>query len=162
MCNNFMPYQGGENQARRRAACQSELAELPFTQFSGTVQQNSSFTALPPAAPMERIRTRVDEAFAEIEPGAILSEAFPPSEYIPDFLCLHIGELMRVEFLISNQIVDRIGLLTEVGANYIVLKSIDGGSTMMCDMPSIRFVTIMQKHCPEIGLALTTQSRISF
>ena len=44
--------------------------------------------------------------------------------YTPAFLREQIGRLMRVEFLIgTNNLVDRIGILEDVGASYILLRS---------------------------------------
>lgn len=69
-----------------------------------------------------------------------LSEAI----YTPGYLRQHIGELMRVEFLIGNQTTDRVGRLQNVGASFIVLQSLEGASQMVCDIYSIRFVTIIR------------------
>jgi hypothetical protein len=51
---------------------------------------------------------------------------------------------MRVEFLIgtSGALVDRIGVLMEVGASYIVIQPFQTDDLLMCDLYSIRFVTI--------------------
>lgn len=64
--------------------------------------------------------------------------------YTPGYLRLHIGDLMRVEFLIGNQTTDRVGRLKQVGASFIVLSALDGGSEIVCDIYSIKFVTIIQ------------------
>lgn len=63
--------------------------------------------------------------------------------YIPGFLRQNIGRWMRVEFLIGNTMTDRVGVLTEVGASYILLHSIDPNSYILCDMFSIKFVVII-------------------
>lgn len=63
--------------------------------------------------------------------------------YIPGFLRQNIGRWMRVEFLIGNTLTDRVGVLTEVGASYILLHSIDPNSYILCDMFSIKFVVII-------------------
>ena len=45
--------------------------------------------------------------------------------YTPGFLREQIGKLMRVEFLIgTNNLVDRIGILQDVGASYILIDII--------------------------------------
>lgn len=63
--------------------------------------------------------------------------------YTPAFLREHIGKLMRVEFLIgTNNLVDRIGILIDVGASYILLRSLESNTTTYCDIYSIKFVTI--------------------
>jgi hypothetical protein len=64
--------------------------------------------------------------------------------YTAGFLRNFIGCNMRVEFLIgsSGALVDRIGVLMEVGASYIVIQPFQTDDLLMCDLYSIRFVTI--------------------
>ena len=63
--------------------------------------------------------------------------------YTPAFLREQIGKLMRVEFLIgTNNLVDRIGILADVGASYILLRSFENDSLVYCDIYSIKFITI--------------------
>lgn len=48
-----------------------------------------------------------------------------------------------MEFLIgTNNLVDRIGILEEVGASYILLRSFENDSMIYCDIYSIKFITI--------------------
>ena len=64
--------------------------------------------------------------------------------YTPGFLRTAIGKRMRVEFLIgTNTITDRTGTLVSVGASYILLRPIDSDDIVMCDIYSIKFVTII-------------------
>ena len=70
-------------------------------------------------------------------------EILTNSIYTPAFLREHIGRLMRVEFLIgTNNMVDRIGILEDVGASYILLRSLESDSLVYCDIYSIKFITI--------------------
>ena len=63
--------------------------------------------------------------------------------YTPAFLREQIGKLMRVEFLIgTNNLVDRIGVLEDVGARYILLRSFENDSLVYCDIYAIKFITI--------------------
>lgn len=63
--------------------------------------------------------------------------------YTPAFLREQIGKLMRVEFLIgTNNLVDRIGVLEDVGASYILLRSFESDSLVYCDIYAIKFITI--------------------
>ena len=63
--------------------------------------------------------------------------------YTPAFLREQIGKLMRVEFLIgTNNMVDRIGILQDVGASYILLRSFENDSLVYADIYSIKFITI--------------------
>ena len=63
--------------------------------------------------------------------------------YTPAFLRQQIGKLMRIEFLIgTNNMVDRIGFLEDVGASYILLRSFEGDSIIYADIYAIKFITI--------------------
>lgn len=63
--------------------------------------------------------------------------------YTPAFLREQIGKLMRVEFLIgTNNLTDRIGILEDVGASYILLRSVESDNIIYCDIYSIKFITI--------------------
>ena len=63
--------------------------------------------------------------------------------YTPAFLREQIGKLIRVEFLIgTNNLTDRTGILEDVGASYILLRSIESDNLVYCDIYSIKFVTI--------------------
>lgn len=63
--------------------------------------------------------------------------------YTPAFLRQQIGKLVRVEFLIgTNNMVDRVGILEDVGASYILLRSLESNTMVYADIYSIKFVTI--------------------
>ena len=65
--------------------------------------------------------------------------------YTPAFLREQIGKLVRVEFLIgTNNLVDRVGFLEDVGVSYILLRSIESGNLVFCDIYSIKFVNIAE------------------
>ena len=64
--------------------------------------------------------------------------------FTPGFLRTQIGRRMRVEFLLgTNLLTDRTGTLIAVGASYILLRPIDSDDLVMCDIYSIKFVTIL-------------------
>lgn len=64
--------------------------------------------------------------------------------FTPGFLRTQIGRKMRVEFLLNQgPLVDRTGTLLAVGASYILLRLIESDDIMMCDIYSIKFVTIL-------------------
>lgn len=69
--------------------------------------------------------------------------------YTPAFLREQIGKLVRVEFLIgTNNLTDRIGILEDVGASYILLRSLESGVLTYADIYSIKFVTISPYPVP--------------
>ena len=71
----------------------------------------------------------------------------PPSTekgYIPYYLASNIGKSVRAEFIIgSNQYADKTGVLSEVGINYFVLHDVNSRTDIMCDLYSVKFVTIL-------------------
>ena len=63
--------------------------------------------------------------------------------YTPAFLRENIGKLMRVEFLIgTNNLVDRTGILVDVGASYILVRALESDVITYADIYSIKFITI--------------------
>ena len=63
--------------------------------------------------------------------------------FTPGFLRTQIGRRMRIEFLIgTSNLTDRSGTLISVGASYIIIRLIDSDDLMLCDIYSIKFVTI--------------------
>lgn len=72
----------------------------------------------------------------------------PPSTergYIPYYLASNIGKNVRAEFIIgSSQYTDRVGRLIEVGINYFVLEDVNSRTHVMCDLYSVKFVTVLQ------------------
>jgi hypothetical protein len=74
-----------------------------------------------------------------------MPETLTRSIYTPAYLTQNIGSLVRVEFLIGSNMTDRVGVLSEVGASYIVLASLEGASRIMCDIYAIKFVTIISR-----------------
>ena len=74
-----------------------------------------------------------------------MPETLTNSIYTPAFLRNYIGKLLKVEFLIGTcNLQDRIGILLEVGASYIVLRSVQDNNLLYCDIYSIKFVTISE------------------
>ena len=75
---------------------------------------------------------------SEQPPATVQSTMFTPG-----FLKTQIGRRMRVEFLIgTGALLDRTGTLVGVGASYILLRMIDSDDIMLCDIYSIKFVTL--------------------
>lgn len=74
-------------------------------------------------------------------------EILTNSIYTPAFLRTQIGKLMRIEFLIgTNNMVDRVGFLEDVGASYILLRSFEGDSQIYADIYAIKFITISSSY----------------
>ncbi len=101
------------------------------------------------AIPNEQLQSMSgDDKRAGMQGNVVLDASTMPETltnpiYTPGMLRTMIGKWMRVEFLVGNSITDRVGLLQEVGASYIMLQSIESSSRILCDIYSIKFVTIV-------------------
>lgn len=103
--------------------------------FSDTQLQSMSGmqTAMPPQSGSTQM----------MDSSMIMPETLTNPIYTPGYLRTQLGKWMRVEFLFGNNTTDRVGRLVEVGASYIILQSLEANSRMLCDIYSIRFVTII-------------------
>lgn len=89
----------------------------------------------------EKIQEKNEDRNININPNS--PEILTNPIYTPAFLREQIGRLMRVEFLIgTNNMTDRIGILEDVGASYILLRSFENDSLVYCDIYAIKFITI--------------------
>ncbi len=74
-------------------------------------------------------------------------ETLTNTAYTPAFLKRYIGRLVRIEFLIgTTYLEDRTGILLEVGASYVLLRSVQDRNLLYCDIYSIKFVTISDNN----------------
>lgn len=62
--------------------------------------------------------------------------------YVPAYLKNNIGKMVRLEMLIGSSIVSRMGRLTDVGTNFIVLK-VNDNETLLCDIFIVKLVTLI-------------------
>lgn len=77
-------------------------------------------------------------------PAGELPQTVASPLYTAGFLRTQLGRRIRVEFLIgSGPLVDRTGTLIGVGSSYILLRPVDTDDIMMCDLYSIKFVTVL-------------------
>jgi hypothetical protein len=66
-------------------------------------------------------------------------------QFLAGYLKTQIGRRVRIEFLIgTNLLTDRSGLLVAVGASYVIIRLQETDDLMVCDLYSIRFVTIFR------------------
>ncbi len=92
---------------------------------------------------MEEPRRENQRETRQVEVNQNSPEIMTNPIYTSGFLREQIGKMMRVEFLIgTNNMVDRIGILQDVGASYILLRSFENDSLVYCDIYSIKFITI--------------------
>ncbi len=123
-------------------------APTTYNQWSMTPPATSDMTSPPSmgsAAPPALSST----------PGTTASPILPPLQsvtpstlestyYIAGLLASYVGSEVRVEFLIGTNapLIDLTGTLRQVGANYIIIQPVLTDDLVVCDMFSIKFVTI--------------------
>lgn len=74
--------------------------------------------------------------------------------YTPAFLRQYLGRLVRVEFLIgTNNLVDRVGIMEDVGASYILLRSVESNTLVYADIYAIKFVTISNTPVSQMNMS---------
>lgn len=67
-------------------------------------------------------------------------------EYTQGYLKTQIGKRVKIFFLIGTNIVqDRDGILADVGISYLVLREPQTNNLILCDIYSVKFVTIYQE-----------------
>jgi len=67
-------------------------------------------------------------------------------EYTQGYLKSIIGQRVKIFFLIGTNIIqDRDGILTDVGISYVILRELETNYLILCDIYSIKFVTIYPK-----------------
>lgn len=80
-------------------------------------------------------------------PGALTQQGPPPvasHEYVPGYLSGLIGKNIRAEFIVgTNSFIDKTGVLVEVGVNFFVLRDTNFHVNVMCDLYSVKFVTVL-------------------
>jgi hypothetical protein len=117
---------------RTTPARPSEVPTLPLTSLAGMVP-----TATQQITPLAGAMPRTPDG-----PQTPVTVASP--YYTAGFLRNFIGKNVRVEFIVgtAGAVTDRVGTLLEVGASYIVIQPLLTDDLLMCDLYSIRFVTI--------------------
>lgn len=83
-------------------------------------------------------------------PDDLIPEPIKSTLYIAGYLNTQIGKLVRVEFLIGNVLTDRTGVLVQVGVSYIIIRPFEVVGTVLCDLYSIKFVTVIERPVPPV------------
>ncbi len=82
--------------------------------------------------------------FFGLSPGVTAPTLVNPG-YTQAFLRANIGRRARVEFLVgTNVLIDRDGVIEDVGISYIVLRESETNNRVMGDLYSIKFVTFYE------------------
>ncbi len=70
-------------------------------------------------------------------------ETMTNTDFLPAYLKQFVGRWVRCEFFIGDSVEQRVGVLHDVGASYIIIDVIEPQTLVVCDIFSLRFVTIV-------------------
>jgi|GEM_PF-684644 len=139
-----------ERSAPERSGPPIQPDDTPRRQIPMTDQHTERGTGSPRnETPMRMVP--IDHMSLDISDPAIpVQEGPPPATeegFIPAFLRRNIGRYVRAEFILgTNQYTDRTGRIIEVGTNYFVLEDVNARTEVMCDLYSVKFVTILPRE----------------
>ena len=71
-----------------------------------------------------------------------LPQSLKNSAFLPAYLSKYVGKLIRTDSFIGNRTVTKIGVLKAVGENFIVLKPYRSNDILICDLHSIKYITV--------------------
>ena len=125
---------------------------VPPNNFNGTPMWNAYPMFEPPMMPIPDF-DNIDDTRQTTMPGTSTTnqdfEIAPGSPivnnplYNQGWLSTQIGKYIKVEFLIgTSMLIDREGVLKEVGISFIVIQEAGTNDMLMCDIYSIKFVRV--------------------
>ncbi len=98
----------------------------PYAPYSGTRPSVPSAPTTP--TPREELQN--------------MNNVYTNTLYTQGYLSENVGRYIKAEFLIgTNMLMDREGILKEVGISYIVIQEPRTDDLVLCDLYSIKFVT---------------------
>lgn len=104
---------------------------------------------VPPSQPSTPISTPSPIVPTPVEemPIEFIREPGPPvmvdTNYLQGYLKTMIGQYVKVEFILgTNMLIDREGVLMEVGVDHIVIQEPETDDLVVADLYSIKFVKI--------------------
>lgn len=93
---------------------------------------------LPPTSSNMQSMPTADSQTISLQP-----ETMTNTNFLPAYLNQFLGHWVRAEFFINNAVEERVGVLHEVGASYIIIEAIEPQTLIVCDIFSLRFITIV-------------------
>lgn len=88
----------------------------------------------------ENSTAMTDYGYPDAPPDGTANGVNPDT--IQEVIALSVGSYVVVEFLIgTNNIVRKEGVLTAVGVSWLLLYDESSGTSVVCDMYSVKFVT---------------------
>ncbi|SEF56794.1 hypothetical protein SAMN05660865_00534 [Caloramator fervidus] len=93
--------------------------------------------------PYECFRQQPFEPVSEVD--AQMEPTLKDIGYTQAYLRTQIGKKVKIDFLIGTDLfIDKEGILLEVGISYVVIRELSTNFKVMCDLYSIKFVSIYE------------------
>lgn len=122
--------------------CPLPLASTPFDYADGV--SGGAPMLGPVQAPGRAMVPGADAGMPEpAQYGGAMAATLVNPFYASGYLRTQVGKTVRVEFTAGQGTCDRVGTLMGVGADYILLKDFTDPATILCDLFSAKFVTIV-------------------
>lgn len=86
------------------------------------------------------------ESLMQSKPAEMQYRIMPDTAFFYNYLKKHKGKLIKAESLIGNRLESRIGILLEIGNDYIVLKLPRSNCTLAIKTVTIKYVTIVHDN----------------
>ena len=124
----------------------SYISPVQYNDYQGQQSLNPMTPVQPPINPVTPLSPVIPSTpSAPIYPP--MQQGPPPVteyQYIPGYLASNIGRNIKAEFIIgTSNYVEKVGRLVEVGVNYFVIADVNSRTNIMCDLYSVRFVTVL-------------------
>lgn len=68
------------------------------------------------------------------------------SIFFQGYLKKHIGKLVKAESLIGNRLESRMGILMDVGIDFLVIKSMRNSVSIIIDLKNVKYVTVIHDN----------------
>ena len=124
------------------------MASIKQTNYPQIPTYPPNVTPYPPNAMPGGAPRTPSTPIGGVQPGTpIQVSPTPPimgnTNYIQAYLKQFIGKFVRIDFLIgTGTFIDRDGVLTNVGVDFVELREVQTGNIIIADLYSIKFVTI--------------------
>jgi hypothetical protein len=123
-CMNRQMQMNGENQSNEPFPYYMQQTDMTDNQTSNLTGQQNANVPLQPMLPLAQ--------------GTPIESDI---NYTQAYLRTKIGSKVKIEFLIgTNMLVDREGVLLDVGISYLIIRETETDDELLCDIYSVKFV----------------------
>ena len=127
------------NNNYRHGGCMNNSSNMPMNLSSGMMYQNTNGSSSMMLGNQNNMTTTSPNG----NTISLRPETMTNTDFLPAYLSQFIGRWVRCEFFIGDTVEQRVGVLHDVGASYIIIDVIEPQTLVVCDIFSLRFVTIV-------------------